>query len=141
MSDEAPSVIAVRPAGPADLSFIFSGWLRSYHESEVARHVPNDVYFSSGGHHGIVRRLLDEVGAVVACSASDPTELYGFACGAPGVLHYVYVKAAFRRLGVAKLLLGALGVIDAPTVVTHHNRVIKAWQDNGRRYAFNPYGL
>jgi GNAT superfamily N-acetyltransferase len=132
--------VVVRPMLAGDLGFVLNSWLRSYHESDVARYVPNDVYFADAGHHGICVRLLQETPALMACDAANPHTLYGWVCGAPGVLHYAYVKSPFRRLGIARLLLQHAGVEDG-AVCTHFTRATKAWQERGHRYVYNPYAL
>lgn len=41
----------------------------------------------------------------VACDVDDPDRIYGWACGSPGVLVYVYVRDTRRRQGIARALV------------------------------------
>lgn len=133
--NEAPP-FRIRPAAPTDVPFILNSWLRHYHEhGEGARHVPNDVYFSAQGHHGLVVKLLRESTVLVACTDDDQDAILGWACLAPPVLHYVYVKAPFRRLGIGRALLSA-GPLDT---VTHWTPAVRAWRERGHGYTYNPY--
>jgi len=134
---ENPTV-SVRPATTADLPFIRNSWLRSYHDGQVARHVPNDVYFANAGHWGVVDRCLRTGATAVASPPGDDGTIVGWACGLGGVLHYVYVKAPFRRLGIAKALLACFPGLSA---CTHWMPVVKEWADRGHPLVFNPYLL
>lgn len=41
----------------------------------------------------------------VACDVDDEDRIYGWACGSPGVLVYVYVRDTRRRLGIGRALV------------------------------------
>lgn len=140
MSD-APS-FRIRPAGPPDVPFILNSWLRHYHEhGEGARHIPNPVFFSAQGHHGLVTHLLNTSSVLVACTAEDENAILGWVCAAPPVLHYVYVKAPFRGLGIgAALLSAAIPTARSYNIsVTHWTPKVRAWRERGRAYTYNPY--
>ena len=47
---------------------------------------------------------------VVATAPDDGDHVYGYAVVRDGVLEMVYVKAAFRRAGVATAMLARLGI-------------------------------
>lgn len=137
MSENLP--IAVRLARPADLAFIRNSWLRSYHEHGPLNHVPNDVFFADAGHWGVVDRCLRGSATLVAYPLHDSDSILGWACAGPSVLHYTYVKAPFRRLGIARALLE---MAPGPLATcTHWTPVIRDWANRGRAYTFNPYLL
>lgn len=142
MSENLP--VQARLAVAADLPFIRNSWLRNYHEHGPFNHVPNDVFFANAGHWGVVDRCLRSPSAVlVAHPEGDDRTILGWACAAPGVLHYVYTKAPFRRLGIARgLLAGMAALLQADLATcTHWTPVIREWAARGRAYAFNPYLL
>lgn len=139
MSTSLP--VAIRPAVEADLPFVRNSWLRNYHEhGEGARHVPNDVYFANGGQWGVVERCLRGGTTVVATPQDDEQSILGWACAGHGVLHYVYTKAPFRRLGVARAVLAKFNFNPSPNC-THWTPVIREWAKRGRVYVYNPYLL
>lgn len=115
--------VLIRPATDDDRAFISASWLRSYRASGFAERIPSDVYWSRWGHSGFVDAVLDGqfgLWPLVACLPSDPSFAYGFAAYALSyenrtLLHYLYVKQAYRRNGVGLQLLGEVG----PRVVTH----------------------
>lgn len=141
--------VVIRPARPADVPLILSSWLRSYHDAPGVENIPNDVYFADTGHHGIVTRLLATAQTFVACAEDDSDNIQGWACdGGQSLLHYVYVKAPFRRIGIAKLLLGGYGGRDVAGMegrgavrCTHWTRAMRAWRAKGLPYVYDPYAL
>ena len=104
--------LALRAPTTSDVPFITNSWLESYRDRGWAnRHVPNRVYFLY--HHRIIEKLWKAPGVtwMVACLPSDTTFILGWLCGemtnAGPVLHFVYVKASNRRMGVATHLVEA----------------------------------
>lgn len=100
--------IAFRDVAEGDVPFIFSSWLQSYRDSEEVRNIGNDAYF--GGHHKVIAELAQrpEAKCFVACASDFPAQIFGWAYGESGaetVLHYVYVKQQYRRMGIARGLL------------------------------------
>lgn len=98
--------IAIRQAHSGDLAFIYSSWLRSFKGSRD-KHVSPEVYFE--GQHELIGNLLDSANttALVATPAYDAGIILGWCVKTNDTLHYVYVKEAFRRMGIAKLLVGS----------------------------------
>ena len=98
--------LILRPADSGDLAFILNSWLRSNRNSTFAKRVPNAMYFEE--HHRVVTSLLARGEVVIAANREDPGQIIGWACfeeGAVPILHYVYVKQAFRGLGIARHML------------------------------------
>jgi len=127
----------LRPATEADWSFITSAWLKSYRHSEFASHVPPQIYFKS--HHAIIDRIK-EAGAIftIAAMADNPDVVLGFSCSQLATLHYVYVKLAFRRIGLASRLVHP----GVQTVVTHLTKAGAAFKASKLpRAIYNPYAV
>ncbi len=57
----------------------------------------------------VVRRLVDDGVVSVAHDPELPDTVVGFRVMRDGVLHYVFTKRIFRRMGVAKWMLRDLG--------------------------------
>lgn len=125
--------IVLRDGTPDDVAFIFSSWIKSYAASDVARSMDRRVYDAE--QHDAIEAALARSRVIIACLASAPESIFGYAVVENDhTLHYVYVKQTYRRLGVARALLGAL--LDGPTTYTHRSArditVPKGW-------VFNPY--
>ena len=99
--------IDLRPCSDIDTPFIFSSWLRSYASSAYG----GDNYYKR--HHQVIEQLMARPGVrmLAATPKEDPQTIIGWSAQEDSVLHYVYVKEAFRRMGVATLLVGEYDTI------------------------------
>lgn len=146
-------MIEKRAATQADRPLIFATWLRAFrHGSHFPRHIPERAYFAA--HHNVVEALLDRSTVLVAHPTGDPEVILGWsvveklpvddAVTAPQAIHFVYVKPAFRRSGIARLLLD--DVIDdsadgVPTWYSHETFALRVPGIAARiaGWSFNPY--
>ena len=96
----------VRHATHDDEPFIAGAWLRSYRDKcPAAARISNDTYYGANGQRAVIESVLygvPDAGAVVVEFAG---ELLGFAVSFHHGLEYVYVKQAYRRLGVARTMI------------------------------------
>lgn len=92
---------------PEEFAFVFDSWARSFRRSPWAGCVPNHLYpaVSREGSKCIVDRPTARV--VVAVAPGDTRRVMGYYVAEPekGVLHWLYVKEAFRRMGIGRALL------------------------------------
>lgn len=96
--------IVVRAANANDVPFILSTWLRGLrYGNDWFALIDKDAYFTK--YAVVVDNLLRNSYVSVACLASDPEVIVGYIVYDVGVLHWVYVKKAWRRLGLAKQLV------------------------------------
>jgi GNAT superfamily N-acetyltransferase len=103
------SLVEYRLVTPEDIPFVMSSWIKSFRPSPWAGVFRNNRFTEET--KGTILDLLER-GAIieVACSKNDPTNILGWACGerlrdGSVVCHYVYVKQAVRRMGLASELL------------------------------------
>lgn len=103
----------LRGADKGDLGFIFGTWRDTFRESQWAGVIPNHLYRETMDE--TIRGLLARGAKVlVATNPSDASHLVGFVCyeapsDHPPVLHYIFVKDAFRGYGAGKQLLERAG--------------------------------
>jgi GNAT superfamily N-acetyltransferase len=107
----ASGAIAFRGLYQSDLPLIFDSWTKSYRKAPDVADVPGNVYRE--GQRQVAQRLLDRCGALVAYNPSLEGHVFGWAVGeavgeSGALLHYVYVKQPFRRLGIGRQLVSAL---------------------------------
>lgn len=111
--------IAVQPyrillAKPEDESFLFDSWLNSYRHSDYGKHVGQKTFYYRERQR-LERVLNDSRTMVFTARANDnDDQIFGYAVATfddykkVTTLHYIYVKQAFRRLGVGAALLNAV---------------------------------
>lgn len=97
--------VMIRPGRAADHPFVLNSWLKQHRRSEAALFVPRQVFFER--HHDLAERILARAELRVAAAPDDEDAILGWlVCEAGGaVVHYCYVKAPLRRLGIARLLM------------------------------------
>ena len=127
--------------GPGDAkNLIFATWLRSYQANALAaKHMSRDTFFA--GHHGVLERIFGNEPCVkLAVMPEDPSVVFGWSVSEPdkGIVHYVYVKPAFRRHGVAKALLEH---VKLPCVYTHHTYILRDLHKYVAGSDYNPYAI
>lgn len=139
--------VSYRPMTADDEAFVYASWLRSVrNESPAYAMVMDAVFFPA--HHVMVERCFESSEVIMACLVDDPSVLIGFACGVSSprpsgaVLHYVYVKSAFRRMGIAAAMLKALRIDPSEgCTVTHWTRFCTQIRQRIPLAVYNPYLL
>lgn len=117
----------IRPATSEDVSFLFSSWLKSLRDSGVAsRGISNTIFFE--GQHKLIEKILQNASVHVACSVDNPAQLYGYIVAEKiegiFVMHYIYVKHTFRRMGIGQALLNSFSHDSgAASCATHLTRM------------------
>lgn len=123
---------------------VFNSWLKSYRDSPMVRGVPNTAYYTA--HHEIISRILEAQGlhAFVACNPDDADSIFGYLIGEATtkgpVVHWLYIKHAFRGWQIAKALFGAFNPKSAPFIYTHRTRNSEHLLGD-LEATFNPYLL
>lgn len=115
----------IRQAGEDDMPFIFSTWLRNYRHSSTgfAQDIDKEVYYDF--HHQVISRIVSRHAHVLlAVDKQDPTVIFGYLVlewfpDKFSVIHYGYVKKAFRNLGLFNSLLKAASVGRNKVLYTH----------------------
>lgn len=127
-----------------DLNFIYSSWLKSHRDSQFAKNVPSDLYYHY--QKDLIDRILERSQVLVAVNPDLPSQIFGWSVGEQRgnihILHYVYVKYPYRKLGIAKALAGPFVHANGgrPTLCT--SRTWKGRQSPFEgRLIYNPYLL
>jgi GNAT superfamily N-acetyltransferase len=121
--------IAIRDAEAADMPFVVSAWTKSNWDAlqvtcPVLSYFINRNHFYNAGQREYVAFCIAAHGCRIAHLKSDPDQIIGFASGSKdaNLLHYVYVKSAFRRLGVGRALAAdVVGEGDSRLIVSHES--------------------
>lgn len=112
MSITKTDLVTTRSAVKEDRNFILATFLRGvYYGDSWFKLIPKHIFMEN--YHTVVTRLLDTPGIdiKIACLKEDPEVILGYSIvryiNNSTVLDYVFVKAAWRRIGIAKSLMPA----------------------------------
>lgn len=131
-----------------DEAYLYSTWLRCYkHYSYFAKRIRSAQFFK--GHEKVIKHLLAKPNVIVlvACPKDDDDTILGYLAFEEGdkesrpVIHFTFVKDAFRKMGVAKSLFKYANIDPNNIYFTHWvfdvDELIKRW--DGMLY--DPYKL
>lgn len=129
----------VRPFKDGDLNFILSTWLRSYYDALTqyskraqARLAPShDVFFQE--HQRKIKETLKTAKVFILTTAEENDQIIGYIVFEGDALHFCYVKAPFRKLGVAKKLCKEMVGVKQYSHHTTYSKYI------AKDFIYNPY--
>jgi len=118
---EASLAVLIRKPVEADVPLIYNSWARSYKHQFKKMAFPIYKAFIEP----VIADCIQHSEILVACDPTDQDEIFGYivvedTIEGP-VVHYVYVKSPFRRLGIATMLCQNAGV-TRPVTFTHQSR-------------------
>src|SRR4051812_7809003 len=117
MLDAVPTAITpqhslsfvIRKGTESDWPMVADAWANSHRASSRATKLSEPGLFFKHHHRLINSVLLDlETEIRIAAPPDDDFTVYGFAVLQRGLIHMVYVKKPFRRLGLARKLLSGI---------------------------------
>lgn len=107
--------IATRAATRKDLPFLFDSYWRSY------------IAYMGRPKESALMRLRDRFSGlwlraqfVLVVDPDDAQHILGWICHEGPVLHYTYVKAAYRGQGLARSMIAAAGLAAASRLMATH---------------------
>ena len=118
-----------------DRAFIFATWLRGLRfGNDWFRLIPSAIYFLV--YHNVIETLLSRPGCAVqvACLKEDPSVILGYSVCYGDRLDFVFVKKAWRGIGIAKAL-----VPPGIKTVSHLTDTGKAILAHHKGVEFNPF--
>lgn len=132
--------LAFRGPLPGELGFIFDSWLRSQWHAEAKRRLDPEVFYPAQRKR--IGKCLERSSVLIAMSPAAPDEALGYAVHESmlggTILHWLYVKKPFRRLGIARCLLD-LAQRTGPASLSHSHKGDARSKRLLRRSTFNPY--
>ncbi len=104
----------IRKAEADDFPLVLDSWIKSVRDSPWAGNVPNNMAMAVL-QESLKQLMLRGAKVLVAANPDRPQQIVGWICAEPGresekVVHAVYTKRPFRRLGIAKQLLASVGL-------------------------------
>jgi GNAT superfamily N-acetyltransferase len=96
--------IEIREFIITDQSFIIDSWKKSFYAtSEWASRIPKREF--EHRHSALICNLIKESTVLIAAQREEPDIIVGYVVFQRDVLHYIYVKEAFRGFGIASKLI------------------------------------
>lgn len=123
----------IRSAGPDDEALIYATFLQGlYHGNGWYNKIDKTVFFAN--YHQVIEALLSRAVVKVVCLADEPDVVLGYAIVSPDqtALHWVFVKKAWRKMGIARQL-----VPSTVNTVTHLTRIGETIMPSD--WKFNPF--
>ena len=151
--NQGPGLL-IRPLelGGREAGFVLDSWTRAVARDPIWRsevgnrgvaRTPIPPSLSLYYHDIILKKILNKCTLLVACDPEDPDVIWGYVAfdQVDPVLHFVYVKGAFRRMGIGTRLLSEAGLIlDEPVIVSHRTEsLFKAFPNV--KWRWNPYRM
>lgn len=119
----------------SEIGFIYGTWLNSlYGLSPLYSHMPKSLFMKY--YHDIIDSYLGEnnIRINIASLKEDENVIVGYAVFKNEILHYVYVKEAWQKLGIANML-----VPSDIKVVTELTSVGISILKRHRKLIYNPF--
>lgn len=90
----------LRRADDGDRARVFRDWIMSYYDRSRCERL---IYEREQ------RALIERLYPLVRVLYRTGSEVHGWVCGQPGLVHYVYVPRELRRHGAARAMVAAVG--------------------------------
>lgn len=132
---EKSDLVAIREGRVEDWNFFYSTFLRAlYYGDSWFKEIPKDIFMEN--YHKVADVLLAKGILKVACLKEDPEVILGYALFSSQypALHFVFVKSAWRGIGIAKSL-----VPKETKVATHLTKVGLSILKKNPSITFNPF--
>lgn len=130
------TTITIRNVNETDLPFIYSSFLRSiYYSNKYFNKVPAKLFFEK--YKIVVNHILNRPFVIIkiVCLEDMPDIVLGYAIAEEHVLHYVYVKEAWRTQRLSALLVSTLMEIKEVSHLTTIGDVIRL----KKGWVYNPF--
>lgn len=126
--------VALRAGQAADHALVYATWLRSFRKlSDFAKPVPSEIYYAA--QHDRIERLLSRGNLELAVLPGDDVTALGYVVTEGPVLHWLYVKGPWRRLGVAGRLLAGKAIREFSHLTFDFDYIAKKRKD----WKYNPF--
>jgi hypothetical protein len=144
------SSVKIRPyLEETDKNFLYSTWLKKYKfTSYFAKRIRMPIYYK--GQEKIIDHILRKptTRVLMACLKDDPNSLFGYIAYEPmtdevpsAVIHFIFVKDIFQKMGVGGLLFKESGLGLDGTRFTHWTFPLDELFQKYPDLIYDPYAL
>lgn len=135
--------VVLRECTDDDLNYVKSSYLLHFRDSFPTKYIPKRLYMSEQSR--ILNAILERSNVLIACFPESPDEIAGWVISenrdGSFVLHYLYVRVAYRGMGVERQLLNAAAADAKMIVYSHMNDEYKSMRKAAqpRCLVYDPY--
>lgn len=138
-TSELADMYEVRDFKPEDKKFIMATFLRGlYYGDSWFSQIPSSIFMEN--YKQVVEALLFSPNTIVkvACLKEDPDVILGYSILGHNysTIHWVFVKAAWRKAGVARSLTPS-----RPETITHLTALGRSLMNKFENVTFNPFKI
>lgn len=131
----------IRQPNQDDLGFIYNSWLKSFRQTVPS--IDKPIYFIE--QRKIIDKIFDRSKIYISCNPEHLDQIFGYVIFDESprkftIVHYVYVKHPYRRLGIGDELMNLIDKKPVPFVGSHTSRCFDFIKDKWD-IVFNPYIL
>lgn len=124
--------IIIRDYNEGDRNFIYGSWLHGlYFGHDWIKEIQADIFFKE--YQKIVEKIMDRATIKVATLPDAEDVALGYVVYQGVVLHWIFVKDAWRKMGIARSLYP-----KEITTVTHLNKTGRTLRIR-KNLIFNPF--
>ena len=140
--------ILLRKPEPDDraIRFVLDSWCKTVAaeppwDFSSTRHTPPPPHpLLIYEHDTLLKKIIRNPSITLACDPDDPDTVWGYVCSDGELLHFIYVKSAFRGFGIGGCLLRSAGIPKGRMMISHRTESLFVAFPNIRFY-WNPYRM
>lgn len=121
-----------------DLEFITASWLNHQRNSDFGKSMRKSVFYVE--HSKLVKSALEKNQILISCSVENKEVIYSYLIGFAGkendIIHFIFTKPNFRKMGIVKKLLEVFKVGN--NLIETHKSKIK-YYNMYDSCTYNPY--
>ena len=140
--------ILLRKPEPDDraIRFVLDSWCKTVAaeppwDFSSTRHTPPPPHpLLIYEHDTLLKKIIRNSSITLACDPDDPDTVWGYVCCDGELLHFIYVKSAFRGFGIGGCLLRSAGIPKGKMAISHITESLFTAFPN-IRFFYNPYRM
>ena len=91
-------------------------------------------------HDTLLKKIIHNSTLTLACDPDDPDTVWGYICTDDDILHFIYVKSAFRGFGIGGCLLRSADLPESKVIISHRTESLFV-AFPGVLFLWNPYRM
>lgn len=129
-------LIELRYGMPSDFDFIEATWKQSlYYGNPFFNLIHEPIYYKN--YQPVIQKILSrpDIKIAIACLKDEPTLCLGYSVSQEDILHFIYTKKDWRKIGIMTDLLP-----QKISTLTHLTETGKSlWKKKWPEAKFNPF--